>query len=144
MGENNLNYNITQPLSKEYANAKELYLQNGKAYQIAENIKKMPSHQIRKVFDVVKSASNMVRINNKRFEEARITLYSIVPLVAYNYSRSFSKGRPKPGFSDFYNFIVGHINDKALQSYEDIYKLDELFTSIVAYQKLLEEDKKYV
>ena len=70
-----------------------------------------------------------------KFIDARNKLYYIVPLTAYN------TGRNK-GLQELYNFVYQHINEKAIQSPKDIEILDQIFTSIIAYHKVLNQNKK--
>lgn len=121
------------PLSEIYRDVSKIYLNDGKAYNIAKAMCKVPSHQMRKILNEVKDAVKLSK--EGKFEEARNRLYFTVPLTAYNAGRN-------PGLKELYKFVVQHINKQTLKSEKDIEVLDQLFTSIIAYHKYFKELKK--
>lgn len=124
---NTIEFNfIKKPLSEVYKNKSELYLPNGKAEKYADEFKKIPSHQLRKILNQTKEAVLESEIN---FEVARNLLFSIVPLAAYNAGRD-SK------LISLYEFIANHISEESINSKKDIKTFDELYTSIIAYHKV--------
>lgn len=130
------NNKIDKPLSIVYKDKSKIFLPKdnnnnpGVAYTIANNIINVNSYQLRKILSVLKDAVSLIKKDSSKFEEARNKLYYIVPLTAYN------TGRNK-NLKELYNFVYSHINAKAITSIDDIVVLDELFTSIVAYHKIL-------
>ena len=80
----NIIKNTKQTLFKDFI-SEDLYLPEGKAYQIANELTKTKTNQIRKVFSMIKEAE--YKAKNKDFESGRDTLYMIVPLMAYSVSR---------------------------------------------------------
>lgn len=73
-------------------------------------------------------------MNEENFYEVRNRLFAIVPMTAYNAARN--------KILVLYDFVYNHINEKTIQSAEDIKVLDSLFTSIVAYRTANEEKGK--
>ena len=132
---NNMPKKITIPLSEKYTNPAEIFLDTGIAYKIADKMGDIPPHQLRKILNVLKEAITIVKRDSNKFLDARNKLYYIVPLTAYN------TGRNK-GLQELYNFVYQHINEKAIQSPKDIEILDQIFTSIIAYHKVLNQNKK--
>ncbi len=122
---------LDRPLSEVYKDKKKIFLENGEAYKIANSMSNIKTHQLRKILNEVKNASMLC--SQYKFNEARDKLYYVVPLTAYN------AGRNKD-LKTLYNFVKNHINDKTLQSSKDIEVLDQLFTSIIAYHKLLSKN----
>lgn len=123
-----------QPLSKEYQDQAKIFLEEGNAYEIAKKMEKIPPHQLRKILDPIKEATEMIKKDPSQFNEARNKLYNVVPLTAYNAGRN-------PKIKVLYYFVKGHINEKTVQSKEDIIVLDKLFTSIIAYHKFFAGNK---
>lgn len=125
-------FKIEQPLSQKYKDKAEIFLDGGIAYKTAQLMGEIPPHQLRKILDVVKESVNMVKKDSTKFEDARNILYHVVPLTAYNTGRN-------PKIKPLYYFVQNHINEKSIQSNEDIIILDQLFTSIIAYHKFLKK-----
>lgn len=123
-----------QPLSKEYQDQAKIFLEEGIAYKIAKKMEKIPPHQLRKILDPIKEATEMIKKDPSQFNEARNKLYNVVPLTAYNAGRN-------PKIKELYYFVKDHINEKTVQSKEDIIVLDKLFTSIIAYHKFFAGNK---
>lgn len=133
---------IDQPLSIEYADQKKIFLEEGIAYQIAKEMGDIPSHQLRKILEPLKAAVMKIKRsehhpeetkeNKDALEEARNMLYHLVPLTAYN------AGRNKD-IKLLYRFVKAHINEKSIVTRDDIYTLDKLFTSIIAYHKFFKK-----
>ncbi len=120
-------YNPIQiPLHKYYQDKGKLYLPDGIAYKKASDFKNITSHQLRKILNQSKLCEE--EANHDNFITARNHLFSLLPLAAYNAGRD---GKLKP----LYFFLVEHINEKSIQSKEDIIVFDDLFTSIVAFHK---------
>lgn len=129
------NYSIKKidiPLSKKYSDIKSIYLEDGIAYNYAKKMTKIAPSQLRKVLDQIKSSSSMIKQNPEKFEDARNNLYFLVPITAYNTGRNEQ-------INFLYEFVYQHINEKSLASSDDIFILDQLFTSIIAYHKYLKE-----
>lgn len=102
------------------------------AYNVASDIKgKLNTNQLRKIFEQIKETENdlpdMKVVKNK--------LYKLLPLVAYAVGRD---NCPK----DFFKLLEACITDKALVDQEDVERLIEFLTSIVAYSKYLDKIKK--
>lgn len=125
---------LDKPLSVIYSDKKKIFLQNGIAYQTAQKMGKVPSHQLRKILNEVKRANAMCKKSDDKFEDARNILYYIVPLTGYNAARN-------PTLESLYEFVVQHINENTLTNSQDIEILDQLFTSIIAYHKYLSGEK---
>lgn len=121
---------LKEPLSIVYQDKKKIFLDDGVAMEIARKLSHLPSHQLRKILNEIKGAVQLVEKDNKNFEIARDKLFYVVPLTAYNTGRN----RQLQGL---YNFVRGHINEKTLVTVKDIIVLDQLFTSIIAYHKLI-------
>lgn len=128
--EENVVEKVNKPLTLQYKDAKKLYLEDGFAYKKANEMKGIKSHQLRKVLNSIKEASTIVKNDPIRFEDAKNILFYIVPMTAYNAGREKSV-RP------LYDFVSSHINENTITNIDDIKMLDKLFTSIVAYHKLL-------
>lgn len=116
---------ISVPLTSHYKDKEEIYLVGGIAYKKAEEFNSIPPHQLRKILQVCKES-----IATENFNEARIKLFSIVPMTAYNAGR-FDKLR------NLYEFIVENINENTIKTTEDIQLFNDLFTAIIAFHKSL-------
>jgi len=123
---------ITIPLAKEYGNVSEVYLPNGKAYTIAEKLKNVPNHQIRKVLEQAKEAKRIIEYSqdDDALESAKKQLFMIVTMSAYNSGRM-------PAIKNLYDYLRNTISQKTIVSKEDILVFDEVFTSIVAFHATL-------
>lgn len=117
---------IQIPLHKYYQDKGKLYLPDGIAYKKASDFNRITSHQLRKILNQSKLCEEEANLDD--FTTARNHLFSLLPLAAYNAGRDSSL-RP------LYLFLVEHINEKSIQSKEDIIVFDDLFTSIVAFHK---------
>lgn len=122
-----------RPLSEYYADKEGLLLPDGYAYVVAEKFKYIPSHQLRKILSQVKIAKTEAEAEH--FKEAKNKLFSLLPLAAYNVGRT--KGLEKQNMRNLYDFLKENLKPQTLQSKEDIFAFDELFTSIIAYHKYL-------
>lgn len=125
---------IQVPLSEHYKDKSKLYLPDGIAHKKAKEFQriKIKSHQLRKILN--KSKICRTELETKNFTEVRNSLFSILPLAAYNAGRDKS-------LKCLFNFLREHLNEKSIKSEKDIILFDELFTSIVAYHKFEEENK---
>lgn len=125
---------IQVPLSEHYKDKSKLYLPDGIAHKKAKEFQriKIKSHQLRKILNQSKICRT--ELETKNFTEVRNSLFSILPLAAYN------AGRDKL-LKCLFNFLKEHLNEKSIKSEKDIILFDELFTSIVAYHKF-EEGKE--
>lgn len=121
---------INQPLSQEYQDYAKIFLEEGIAYQTAKSMGDIPPHQLRKILDPIKEAIAMIKKDPNQFNEARNKLYNVVPITAYNTGRN-------PKIKPLYYFVKNHISDITIQDNDDIYILDKLFTSVIAYHKFL-------
>lgn len=121
---------INEPLSQYYRDGAKLYLpETGLAYQYAEELKKIPNHQLRKILNEIKVCINMSE--DEDFNVVRNKLFVIVPMTAYNTSRMKSSG--VKGALSLYSLVKNHINETTIQTMEDIRVLDKLYTSLAAY-----------
>lgn len=125
---------IQVPLSEHYKDKSKLYLPDGIAHKKAKEFqrKKIKSHQLRKILNQSKICRT--ELETKNFTEVRNSLFSILPLAAYNAGRDKS-------LECLFNFLREHLNEKSIKSEKDIILFDELFTSIVAYHKFKEENR---
>lgn len=125
---------IQVPLSEHYKDKSKLYLPDGIAHKKAKEFqrKKIKSHQLRKILNQSKICRT--ELETKNFTEVRNSLFSILPLAAYNAGRDKS-------LKCLFNFLKEHLNEKSIKSKKDIILFDELFTSIVAYHKFEEENR---
>lgn len=123
---------IQVPLSEHYKDKSKLYLPDGIAHKKAKEFHSIKSHQLRKILNQSKICRT--ELETKNFTEVRNSLFSILPLAAYNAGRDKS-------LECLFNFLQEHLNEKSIKSEKDIILFDELFTSIVAYHKF-EEGKK--
>lgn len=124
---------VMQPLSLEYRDPKELYLPEGIANHYAKKFKNISNHQLRKILDTVKIAIRQSRSDD--FKGARKQMFVLVAMSAYNAGR-LKKLEP------LYNFMKNTISENTIQTKEDIETFDQLFTSIVAYHKIIEGGEK--
>ena len=120
---------VKQPLSIEYASA-DVYLPAGKAYKFASELKGIPSSQMRKILDEVKSVLFAMQNVNELTNEVKSKLFMIVPMTAYVY------GRYK-NYKNLYDFVRTHLNNDTIKSFADIKVFDKLYTCIIAYHKTL-------
>ena len=116
---------IEEPLHIHYKEKSRLYLPEGIAHEEAKNFNRIASHQLRKILNQSKVCRDEAMYD---FSSAKNHLFSLLPLAAYN------AGRDK-NLTVLYKFLVKHLNEKSIQSEEDIKVFDELFTSIIAYHK---------
>lgn len=125
---------VKVPLSEHYKDKSKLYLPDGIAHKKAKEFqrKKIKSHQLRKILNQSKICRT--ELETKNFTEVRNSLFSILPLAAYNAGRDKS-------LKCLFNFLKEHLNEKSIKSEKDIILFDELFTSIVAYHKFEEENR---
>lgn len=123
---NNPNNDIQVPLSEHYKDKSKLYLPDGIAHKKAKEFQGIKSHQLRKILNQSKICRT--ELETKNFTEVRNSLFSILPLAAYNAGRDKS-------LECLFNFLQEHLNEKSIKSKKDIILFDELFTSIVAYHK---------
>ena len=125
---------IQVPLSEHYKDKSKLYLPYGIAHKKAKEFKSksIKSHQLRKILNQSKICRT--ELETKNFTEVRNSLFSILPLSAYNAGRDKS-------LKCLFNFLKEHLNEKSIKSDKDIILFDELFTSIVAYHKFEEENR---
>lgn len=121
---------IMVPLSQYFSDPIELYLPEKTAYKLAKRFKNIPNHQMRKVLDGIKEAKAYMDSND--FEHAKKTVFILVAMSAYNAGKEKNK---KEDMKNLYYFVSSIINEKSIQSKDDINTLDELFTSIIAYHK---------
>lgn len=84
-------------------------------------------HQLRKYLITIKNAAIMVKSNKKNFIKAKKSLYEILPEAANHCADA----------EELFYFLAEHINDKAIEDAKDVIILDELFSSICAYYKII-------
>lgn len=120
---------IDMPLSEFYKDKANIFLPDRKAHEVAKKIGDIPPHQLRKILNQVKeSMTEFDKKGDKGIEAAKNKLFALLPIAAYNAGRD-SK------LKSLYRFLVEHINEKSIVTFEDIKLFDELITSIVAYHK---------
>lgn len=124
---------VKKSLSAYFNDAKDLYLPNGKAYQLANNFKGIAPHQLRKILNGTKQA---ITLGSTDFESAKKQMFMLVAMTAYNKGRMGNKLMP------LYNFMSSTINESSIKTMDDIKTFDTLFTSIVAYHKLIAKVKE--
>lgn len=124
---------VSQPLSQIYGNKPAIFLIGGELYQTAEHLKKLKTHQLRKVLDVAKKAVAIAR-SGKAFSEAQKRLFILLPMMAYNTGRA-SKTE-KEDYQNLLEFVYKNVNEKSIQTPEDIILFDQMITTVVAYHKL--------
>lgn len=122
---------IKKPLSKEYENA-NVFLPKKILWNIANDLKEIPSSQMRKVLDEIKNVSFSLN-NEEQSSESKTRLFMIVPMMAYLYGRN----NKNISYKNLYNFIKNHINEVTIRTTEDIKMLDKIYTCIIAYHKSL-------
>ena len=103
----------------------EVNLPNRASYKVANEIKSnLKTNQLRKVFESIKGCEqylpDVVKVRNE--------MYQVLPLIAYAVGR---ENCPR----EFFELMQVCINSKALQTSEDIKRLIEFLTAIVAYVK---------
>ncbi|MEY8380840.1 type III-A CRISPR-associated protein Csm2 [Ileibacterium valens] len=126
---------ITQPLSIYYANKTDVYLPENKLYLLAQSISKLTNSQIRKVLDLTKESLSIIRYSEADFEKAKVRLFTLLPMTAYNAGRA-SKG-DRQSFEKLLEFIYENVNPESIQCAADIQVFDQLITTVVAYHKFL-------
>lgn len=119
---------VQKPLSTYFNDAKDLYLPSGRSYQIAEDFKEIASHQLRKILNGTKQA---IILGSTDFDSAQKQMFMLVAMTAYNKGRMGNKLMP------LYKFMSSTINESSIKTMDDIKTFDTLFTSIVAYHKLI-------
>ena len=115
-----------KPISECFTK-KDLYLPEGKAHVIANNLRDMKVNQIRKIFDMISKADELAK--SGKFEQASEALFMVVPMVAYATGRELI--RP----TEFNDFIQTIISDKRIKSAADVSTLHLFMQSILAYTK---------
>ncbi len=124
---------INRPLSQQYANA-DVYLPNsGILWKIADELKRIPSSQMRKILDEVKGVVFSIADKSELTSEIKSRLFMIVPMTAYVYGRN-KKSRE---YENLYNFIKNNINSTTIKTIADIKTFDKMYTCIIAYHKTL-------
>lgn len=123
---------IEVPLSAYYKDKSEIFLPDKKAHNLAKKIKSLPPHQLRKILNQAKeSIAEYDKKGEAGLNIAKNKLFALLPLTAYNAARS----EKKFDFNELFEFLVEHINEKSIVTFDDIKIFDELFTSIIAYHK---------
>lgn len=89
-----------------------------------EDSSKLNTNQLRKYFEEI---NNAVMLST--FNEKRMTLYKILPKIAYAVGRGVCPKR-------FYNLMSECISKESLKNDDDIQTLVDFLTAIVAYSKL--------
>lgn len=125
------NREIKKTLSKEYEKA-DVFLPGKILWNIANDLKEIPSSQMRKVLDEIKNVSFSLN-NEDQINESKTRLFMIVPMTAY----LFGRNNKNISYKNLYNFIKNHINEVTIQAKEDIKMLDKIYTCIIAYHKSL-------
>lgn len=120
---------IQQPLHLEYSDFAQMYLEGGEAYKVADRLKSTKNHQIRKVLNEIKSA-----LYEKDFNNAKKRVFMTVAMSAYNAGRM-------PQLNNIYAYLRNTINEQTIVSEKDIIALNDFFTSVVAYHKILSGKK---
>lgn len=123
---------LSEPLSEHYKDKSKLYLPDGIAHKKAKEFQSIKPHQLRKILNQSKICRT--ELETKNFTEVRNSLFSILPLAAYNAGRDKS-------LKCLFKFLREHLNEKSIKSEKDIILFDELFTSIVAYHKFEKENR---
>lgn len=117
---------IEIPLHEYYKDKGKLYLPEGIAHKKARDFNRITSHQLRKILNQSKACKDEANTND--FVAAKNHLFSLLPLAAYNAGRD-------PSLKPLYYFLAENLNEKSIQSKEDIETFDDLFTSVVAFHK---------
>lgn len=104
----------------------DIHLPDGLAYQIASSKELMNTNQLRKFFDMIKQVESHTNDINKCQEE----LIKILPQIAYSVGR-------KNCSQDFFFLMKSCISRKTITSEKDVHVLIDFITSIVAYNKFL-------
>lgn len=103
----------------------EVNLPERASYKIAEELKSnLKTNQLRKIFEQIKDCEQFL----PDIEKTRNEMYKVLPLMAYAVGRD---NCPK----EFFELMQACINSKSLQTEEDIKRLIEFLTAIVAYVK---------
>lgn len=125
---------VRQPLSKEYGSKPEIFLEGQELYKTADGIIKLKTHQLRKVLSVTKEALAITR-SGKDFSQARMKLFTLLPMMAYNTGRA--KSDEKNNYEKLLGFIYKNVNQESICKPEDIEMFDQMITAVVAYHKFL-------
>jgi len=115
---------LPKPLS-EILTTVDVYLPEGKAHRIANDLRNTTSNQVRKIFSMVKEAE---ALGKKDFNKGREKLFMIVPISAYAVGRKLID-------QDFYKLLEVCINMTKIKTGKDIEMFSKFFESIVAYLK---------
>lgn len=123
-------------LSKKYGDDYSIKineLPNGIGIKKAEEFvkKDCKMHQLRKYLITIKNAAIMAKSGEGTLTEAKKSLYEILPEAANHYDDA----------KELFYFLAEHINDNAIKDTEDIIILDELFSSICAYYKIIKNEE---
>lgn len=129
-------YPMTEALTEKIKHAsglcsiltvEEVNLPSKSAYNVALEVKKtLNTNQLRKIFEQIKNCEKFL----PDVVETRKELYKVLPLMAYAVGRD---NCPK----EFFNLLKECICEQRLKQEEDIKRLVEFLTSIVAYTKFL-------
>lgn len=123
--------NMNKPLSQELQNLEDLYLPGGYADQIAQEMSRITNAQMRKVLDGAKLS---LAVADTDLNAAKKQMFVLVTMSAYNAGRMNAL---KP----LYDFMKKTVSLNTIKTKEDIETFDELFTSVVAYHKVLANTK---
>ncbi|HOI47456.1 MAG TPA: type III-A CRISPR-associated protein Csm2 [Bacilli bacterium] len=104
----------------------DLYLPDGKAHKVANNLQKTNSNQVRKLFSMIKEAEHLAKTSE--FSKAQEKLYMIIPMTAYAVGRELIH-------KDFYSLLETLISPSKIKTSKDIETFSKFFESIVAYLK---------
>lgn len=125
---------VRQPLSREYGSRPEIFLEGQELYKTAKEITSLKTHQVRKVLSVTKEALAAAR-SGKEFSQARMKLFTLLPMMAYNTGRAPSK--EKKSYEKLLGFVYRNVNQESISKPEDIEMFDQMITAVVAYHKFL-------
>lgn len=125
---------VRQPLSREYGSKPEIFLEGQVLYETAQQIIKLKTHQVRKVLSVTKEALATAR-SGKDFSQARMKLFTLLPMMAYNTGRAPAKERSS--YEKLLGFVYKNVNQESISKPEDIEMFDQMVTAVVAYHKFL-------
>lgn len=106
----------------------DLYLPQGKAHRIAEALgDSLNINQLRKIFTMIGRANELAEANH--FQEAKESLYMVVPMVAYATGRELVK---PDSFNTFFQVLI---TPSRIQSVDDITTFHKMIQSILAFKK---------